>query len=57
MMILDSKRIDYDKVDIAGNDAAKQKMRDLMGNQTGLPPRLTKGETDLGVSALFGSLV
>lgn len=48
MMILDSKKIDYDKVDIAGNDAAKQKMRDLMGNQTGLPPRLTKGETDLG---------
>lgn len=48
MMILDSKKIDYDKVDIAGNDDAKQKMRELMGNQTGLPPRLTRGDTDLG---------
>lgn len=52
-MILDSKKIDYDRVDIAGNDDAKQKMRELMGNQTGLPPRLTKGDTDLGVRGLF----
>ena len=49
-MILDSKKIDYDKVDIAGDGEAKQKMRDIMGNPTGLPPRLTKGNTDLGVS-------
>lgn len=52
-MILDSKRIDYDKVDIAGNDEAKQKMRDVMGNPTGLPPQLTKGDTYLGVSFIF----
>ncbi|KAL9968612.1 hypothetical protein ACROYT_G020724 [Oculina patagonica] len=47
-MILDSKKIDYDKVDIAGNDDAKQKMREIMGNPTGLPPQLTKGDTYLG---------
>lgn len=49
-MILDSKRVDYDKVDIAGNDEAKQKMREVMGDPKGLPPQLTKGNTHLGVS-------
>jgi len=49
-MILDSKKIDYDKVDIAGNEAAKQKMREVMGDPTGLPPQLIKGNTHLGVS-------
>ena len=49
-MILDSKKIDYDKVDIAGNEGAKQKMREVMGNPTGLPPQLIKGNTHLGVS-------
>ena len=52
-MILDSKKIDYDKVDIAGNDVGKQKMRDVMGDPTGLPPQLTKGDTHLGVSFKF----
>ena len=49
-MILDSKKIDYDKVDIAGNEEAKIKMREVMGNPKGLPPQLTKGDTHLGVS-------
>lgn len=49
-MILDSKKIDYDKVDIAGNDAAKEKMREIMGDPHGLPPQFTKGDTYLGVS-------
>lgn len=52
-MILDSKKIDYDKVDIAGNEDAKQKMREIMGNPTGLPPQLTKGDTHLGVSFII----
>lgn len=47
-MILDSKKIDYDKVDIAGNEDGKQKMRDIMGDPHGLPPQLTKGNTRLG---------
>lgn len=49
-MILDSKRVDYNKVDIAGNDEAKQKMREVMGDPKGLPPQLIKGNTHLGVS-------
>ena len=49
-MILDSKRIDYDKIDIAGNDEAKNKMREIMGDPHGLPPQLTKGNAYLGVS-------
>lgn len=49
-MILDSKKIEYEKVDIAGsgNEDAKQKMRDVMGDPRGLPPQLTKGNTYLG---------
>ena len=50
-MILDSKKIDYEKVDIAGNEAAKTKMREVMGDPTGLPPRLTNGDVYLGVSS------
>jgi len=52
-MILDSKKIDYDKVDIAGNDDAKKRMREVMGDPTGLPPQLTKGDLYLGVSFLL----
>ena len=52
-MILDSKKIDYDKVDIAGDDAAKEKMREVMGDPKGLPPQLTKGDVHLGVSSIF----
>ena len=54
-MILDSKKIEYDKVDIAaaGNDDAKQKMREVMGDPQGLPPQLTKGNTYLGVSFIL----
>lgn len=51
-MILDSKKIDYDKEDIAGNESAKAKMRDIMGDPKGLPPQLTKGDVYLGVSII-----
>ncbi|XP_020621087.1 SH3 domain-binding glutamic acid-rich-like protein 3 [Orbicella faveolata] len=56
-MILDSKRVDYDKVDIAGNDEAKQKMREVMGDPKGLPPQLIKGNTHLGGYAEFEEAV
>lgn len=51
-MILDSKKIDYGKVDIAGNDTAKAKMREIMGDPKGLPPQLTNGDVHLGVSII-----
>ena len=51
-MILDSKKVDYVKVDIAGNDSGKEKMREIMGDPRGLPPQLTKGDVYLGVSLI-----
>ena len=55
-MILDSKKIEYNKVDIAGNEEAKKVMRDIMGDPKGLPPQLTKGDVHLGVSFIFYSI-
>lgn len=52
-MILDSKKVDYVKVDIAGNDSGKEKMREIMGDPRGLPPQLTKGDVYLGVSLIW----
>lgn len=49
-MILDGKKIDYDKVDIAKNIDARQTMRNIIGDPTALPPQLTKGDKHLGVS-------
>mmetsp|Transcript_15780 Transcript_15780/g.26798 ORF Transcript_15780/g.26798 Transcript_15780/m.26798 type:complete len:94 (+) Transcript_15780:197-478(+) len=56
-MILDSKKIDYGKVDIAGNDTAKAKMREIMGDPKGLPPQLTNGDVHLGGFAEFEQAV
>lgn len=56
-MILDSKKVDYDKVDIAGNEEAKQRMREIMGDPKGLPPQLTKGDQHLGDYDAFDDAV
>jgi hypothetical protein len=52
-MILDSKKIPYDKRDVAASEEDKKKMRELSGNQTALPPQLVNGEQYCGVSRLF----
>ena len=52
-MILDSKKIEYDKVDIAVDTDGKEKMREIMGDPRGLPPQFTKGNTHLGVSFIL----
>lgn len=57
VMIMDSKRIDYDKVDIAANETSKTKMREVMGDPKGLPPQLTKGDQHLGGFAEFEAAV
>lgn len=49
-MILDSKKIEYEKLDIAADEDAKQKMRDGMGDPKGLPPQLFNGDDYCGVS-------
>ena len=52
-MILDSKKIEYDKVDIAVDTDGKEKMREIMGDPHGVPPQFTKGNTYLGVSFIL----
>ena len=49
-MILDSKKIDYEKIDISSSEKLKNEMREIMGDPKGLPPRLAKGDQYLGVS-------
>ncbi len=48
-MILDSKKIEYTKVDVAADEAAKAKMRDLSGNSAAIPPQLFNGDQYCGV--------
>ena len=49
-MILDAKKIEYQKFDVAADEAAKQKMRDISGNPKALPPQLCNGNQYCGVS-------
>lgn len=49
-MIFDSKKIPYNKLDIAADEALKEKMRRVMGDPKGLAPQMCMGEQYLGVS-------
>ena len=49
-MILDSKKIDYEKIDISSSEKLKNEMREIMGDPKGVPPQLAKGHQYLGVS-------
>lgn len=49
-MILDAKKIQYEKLDIAATEELKKEMRDRSGNPSALPPQLFNGETYCGVS-------
>ena len=49
-MTLDAKKIPYEKVDIAADEEAKKKMRDLIGDPKALPPQLFNDDTYCGVS-------
>ncbi len=48
-MILDSKKIEYVKLDVAADEDAKKRMRDLIGNDKALPPQLFNDDTYCGV--------
>ena len=48
-MILGGKKIPFNKIDVAADESAKQKMRDLIGDPKALPPQLFNGDTYLGV--------
>lgn len=48
-MILDSKKISYNKIDVAASEDTKAKMRELIEDPKALPPQLFNGDTYLGV--------
>ncbi|XP_041462181.1 SH3 domain-binding glutamic acid-rich-like protein 3 [Lytechinus variegatus] len=56
-MILSSKKIDFDKVDISTDAEAKNKMRELAGDPKALPPQLCNGDTYLGDFSAFDAAV
>lgn len=47
-MILDSKKIPYTKVDIAADEEAKKRMREIAGNDRAIPPQLANGSQYCG---------
>ena len=49
-MILDSKKIEYEKHDVSASEEIKKKMRKIAGNDKALPPQLCNGDTYCGVS-------
>ena len=51
-MILDGKKIKYEEVDVAADSEAKDKMREIIGDDKALPPKIFKGDTYCGVSIL-----
>lgn len=49
-MILDSKKIEYEKLDIAASEEYKETMRRLIGDPKALPPQLFNEDQYCGVS-------
>eukprot|EP00794_Sanderia_malayensis_P000286 gene286-912_t len=47
-MVLESKKIPFIAIDIAASDEEKQKMRELAGNPSALPPQLCNGNEYCG---------
>ncbi|XP_033116871.1 SH3 domain-binding glutamic acid-rich-like protein 3 isoform X1 [Anneissia japonica] len=47
-MILDGKKIAYEKVDIAADEESKKRMRELCGDPKALPPQLCNGDEYCG---------
>ena len=52
-MILDAKKIEYKKIDVAADETAKQRMRDLSGNSTAIPPQLFNDDQYCGVGEMY----
>lgn len=49
-MILDSKKIPYNKLDVAADTNLREKMREIVGDPKALPPQLCNGNQYCGVS-------
>ena len=48
--VLDAKLVAYVIIDVAASEDDKLRMRELMNDETALPPQIFKGDTHLGVS-------
>ncbi len=48
-MILDGKKIETEWIDVAASEAAKEKMRELIGDPKAVPPQIFNGDTYCGV--------
>ena len=55
-MILDSKNISYEAVDISVDQGAKQEMRDKVGDPKALPPQLCNDDVYCGVRTIQTTL-
>ena len=47
-MVLDSKKIPYNKLDISADESLKAKMREISGNPQAVPPQLCNGNQYCG---------
>jgi len=56
-MILESKKIPFERVDVAASEDDKLKMREIVGDEKALPPRICKGQLYLGDYAAFDDAV
>ena len=56
-MILDSKKIEYKKIDVAADEDAKKRMRELSGNPKAIPPQLFNDGQYCGVGTTSQSVV
>ena len=55
-MVLDAKKIPFTSIDIATEEGAKEKMREITGDPKAFPPQLVRGDEYLGVSMLVISI-
>ena len=48
-MVLSSKKIAFDEIDISSCEEGKAKMREIAGDQKALPPQIANGDVYCGV--------
>lgn len=52
-MILEGKKIEFQKIDIAASSEAKNKMREISNDSKALPPQICNGDQYCGVRKLY----
>ncbi|XP_034555694.1 SH3 domain-binding glutamic acid-rich-like protein 3 [Notolabrus celidotus] len=55
--VLESKKIEFDRVDITQGSDQKDLMRQIAGNQTALPPQISNGNDYCGDFAAFENAI